>query len=159
MADKKTEKPELKLTREKKPTTPKVKKEKEEMSVSAGKIDKFLELVFNPSDEKIREVTVIDRRQGRLLPQLDILNTTWGYIIEVAAYRKDSVAYADVYERPYPIEPNLGKEFVKRTAQWQKSINGLNLTKAVDIALAEMETRVEEEDGEIGKGDAWGKDE
>lgn len=123
--------------------------------VSAGPIIKFLDLVFNASDDKIREVTVIDRRQGRLLPQQDIINTTWGYLIEVAAYRKDNEEYKRIYEREYPVEPNLGKEFIKRTAQWQKSINGLNLGKAVDIALAEMETKIEEDEEDSGATDPF----
>ena len=151
MAENKGDKPGLKLTREKKGDKPPVAKHKEDSpDVSAGPIIKFLELVFNPSDDKLREVTIIDRRQGRLLPQQDIINTLWEYVIEVATYRKDSVAYAEVYGRPYPIEPQIGALFVKRTAQWGKSINGVNLGKAVDIALAEMETRVDEDEEGYG---------
>jgi len=135
-----------------------VKKE-EPPPVSAGPILKFLEYTFNASDDKLREVTIIDRRQGQLLPQFDVINTTWENIIEVAAYRKDSDAYKVIYERPCPIEPNLGKIYVKRVAQWQKSIGGMNLKEAVNIALAEMETRVDEEnDGYGGKLDPYAGD-
>lgn len=155
MAENKIDKTGLKLIREKKEPHAKVKIKEEPPSVSAGPIIKFLELVFNASDEKLREVTIIDRRQGRLLPQQDINNALWEYVIEVATYRKDSVAYAESYERTYPIEPQLGALYVKRTAQWGKSINGVNLGKAVDIALAEMETRIEEDEEGHGVTDPF----
>lgn len=114
-------------------------------AVSAGAIDRVVDLAFNPSRDKIREVTVIDRVQGRLLPQLDIIDLMWQHIIEVAAYRQDAVEFVKAYKKSRPVPPNLIEEFTYRTAQWQKSIGGQNLKSAVDLALAETETRGEEE--------------
>lgn len=56
--------------------------------VSAGAVEKALDLAFNPTREKIREVTIIDRMQGRLLPQLDVVNTSVEYVLKIAFYRK-----------------------------------------------------------------------
>ncbi len=122
-------------------------------SVSAGPIDKVIELAFNPSREKIREVTIIDRLQGRLFPIMDMMSTLFHACIEVASYRQDKEAYRQVFKRPRPEPPNLIDELIYRSAQWQKSVAGKNLDKATDIALAETETRATEEEEPIsGRG-------
>lgn len=117
---------------------------KEPPAITAGPIDRVTDLIFNPSRDKIREVTVIDRIQGRLLPQLDIIDLMWQYIIEIATYRQDAVNYALVYGKDRPEPPNLHGEFTYRSAQWQKSVGGSNLKSGVDITLAEIETRSDE---------------
>lgn len=117
------------------------KKTAREPKITAGSIDKVVDLAFNPSRDKIREVTVIDRMQGRLLPQLDLIDLMWQYVIEVATFRYDEELYKTNYpESDYPIPPNLIEEFTYRTAQWQKSVGGKNLQSAIDLALAETET-------------------
>ncbi len=118
----------------------------EPTSVSAGPVDKVIELAFNPSREKIREVTIIDRLQGRLFPLLDMINTGRQYIIEVALYRQDKDAYFKEFKKKKPIPPNLLDEYIFRAAQWQKSVGGKNLERATDIALAETEVKGGEED-------------
>jgi len=123
-------------------------------SVSAGPVDRVIELAFNPSREKIPEVTIIDRLQGRLLPQLTLVAQMWQYVLEVAQFRQDSTRYATSNKRPVPIAPSLIAEYMYSLAQWQKSIGGKNLERATDIALAETETRGEE-DTSGGGGDAW----
>ncbi len=122
--------------------------------VSAGAIPRILDYVFNPTRDKIREVTSIDRIQGHLLPQLDIVDVMWQYVIEIALFRQDVDEYERLFERKRPIPPNLIDEFTYRTAQWQKSIQGANLRSAIDIALAETEARTGEEEG-LGNVDAW----
>ncbi len=122
--------------------------------VTAGTIDRVVDLAFNPTREKIREMTVIDRIQGRLLPQLDIIDLVWQYIIEVAIYRQNNVEYKRLYERDEPVPPSLLGEFTYRTAQWQKSIQGMNLKSGIDMALAEIETRGDEGGEGLG-ADAW----
>lgn len=123
---------------------------KEPVPVSAGAIDKIIDLAFNPSREKIREVTSVDRMQGRLLPQLDIVDLMWQHTIEIAEYRQNAVLYNKVYKRKKPSIPSLIEEFIYRTAQWQKSIQGMNLKSAVDLALAETEARMEKEGEPLG---------
>ena len=109
-------------------------------------IDKVIDLAFNPSRDKIREVTIIDRIQGRLFPLLDMINTGREFILEIALYRQDKGAYKAKYNREKPISPNLLEEYIHRTAQWQKSVAGKNLERATDIALAETEVRGADDD-------------
>lgn len=128
--------------------------EKEE-KVSAGKVDKLVDFIFNPSREKMREVTIIDRMQGRLFPLLDMVNAGRKYCMEIALFRQNSTEYkrlALLYGKPaQPTPPDLLDEFLFRTAQWQKSVAGKNLERGMDMVLAEIETRVEGDDGFGGK--------
>ncbi len=126
----------------------------ESPAVSAGAIDRIVDMVGNPSRDKIREVTSIDRVQGRLLPQLDIIDIMWQHITEIAMYRQDAEQYDRIYKRKRPIPPNLIDEFTYRTAQWQKSVSAMNLKSLMDLALAETEARAGIEE-ELRGGDAW----
>lgn len=130
------------------------KVEEEPTPVSAGAVEKALDLAFNPTREKIREVTVIDRLQGRMFPLLDVINSGQKYILEVAMYRQDREAYTKEFEKTRPTSPNWLEELMYRTAQWQKSVQGTNLTKITDIALAEVETKAGEEELPSG-ADIW----
>lgn len=132
-------------------TNPTVEVEKPE-GVSQGVVDRVIDLAFNPSREKIREVTIIDRVQGRLLPQLDLVADMWNYVKEVALFRKDANLYKEVFKKDHPVPPMLIDEFMYRTAQWQKSVQGKNLERATDIALAETEVRGDED---FDNNDAW----
>lgn len=123
-------------------------------SVSAGPVDKVIELAFNPSREKIREVTIIDRMQGRMFPQLDMINLMRRYCLEISFFRQDAREYQRFFKKIRPLSPDPVDEFLFRTAQWQKSVAGKNLERATDIALAETEIKAGEE--EVGGGaDAW----
>jgi len=116
-------------------------------SVSAGPIDKVIELAFNPTRDKIREVTIIDRMQGRLFPILDTASALFLDCIKIAAYRQSPELYESTFKeaRPAPLFDIMG-ELMYRTAQWQKSVAGKNLERATDIALAETEMRGAEDD-------------
>ena len=130
--------------------------EQEPPSVSAGPLEKVIDYAFNPSREKIREVTIIDRVQGRLFPQMDMINYMRHYCLEIAHYRQDPEAYKETFKRPKPIPPEPLDEFLFRTAQWAKSVAGKNLERATDIALAEVETKGMEGEENIGSGsDPW----
>ena len=120
------------------------------VSVSAGAIDKVIDYAFNPTREKIREMTIIDRLQARLLPQLDLISLQWQYTIEIALYRQDSNEYKKIHKKSQPTPPNLLEEYTYRVAQWQKSREGKNLDRAIDLALAETEAKAGEDD--FGKG-------
>ena len=131
--------------------------EKEE-KVSAGKVDKLVDFIFNPSREKMREVTIIDRMQGRLFPLLDMVNAGRKYCMEIALYRQNPIEYRRLalqYSKPaQPTPPDLLDEFLFRTAQWQKSVAGKNLERGMDMVLAEIETRQEEVDN-YGSADKY----
>lgn len=105
-----------------------------------------IDLAFNPTRDKIREVTVIDRMQGRLFPQLDMINYMRGYVLEIAYYREDAENYKRLYNREMPKPPEPLDEFMFRTAQWQKSVEGTNLNKITDIALAETEVSADKDE-------------
>lgn len=119
---------------------------KEPPDITQGPINRVIDLAFNPSRDKIREVTVVDRIQGRLLPQLDVIDVAWDYVIQIAVFRQDSTEYERVYKQRRPIPPNFISDFTYRTAQWQKSIMGTNLKSAIDLALAETETEAGREE-------------
>ena len=125
------------------------------LSVNAGPVGKVIELTFNPTREKIREVTVVDRMQGRLFPQLDMVNTMRKYCMEIATYRQNAGEYRKLFKKPKPVSPDALDEFLYRTAQWQKSVGGKNMDRAIDIALAETEARAGEDDYGVGGGDPW----
>ena len=116
-------------------------------AVSAGPLDKVLDYTYNASREKSREVTIISPTQGRILPVLDVINTAWEYILEVAQFRMDKEAYKALYNKDRPVLPNLVSDFMYRTSQWQKSVSGANLKSLNDLALAEMETKAEGDEG------------
>ena len=122
--------------------------------VSAGPVDKAIELAFNPTREKIREVTIIDKMQGRLLPLLDVINFMCHYCLEIAIFRQDSSEYKRLLKRDRPVPPDVLDELLYRIAQWLKSVSGKNLEKITDIALAETERKIEDEEGKMGE-DAW----
>ncbi len=123
-----------------KPEEPR-RKEPEKVLVNQGEIGKLIDLTFNSSREKMPEFTQIDRFQGRLLPMLGVIDTTWEHFIEIATYRQDADTYKNLYFKEKPVPPNLMQEYMYRLAQWQKSIGGKNLQSAVDLALAETEAR------------------
>ena len=125
-------------------------------AVSAGTIDKITDYAFNPSRDSIRSVTIVDRMQGRLFPQLDMINMGRAYIIEIATYRQDKDVYKQKFKKERPVPPDLLDEFIFRTAQWSKSIAGVNLNRMIDIVLAEKEANAGED--EFGKANDFYKD-
>lgn len=130
--------------------------EEEPTDVSAGVVGKVIDLAFNPSREKIREVTIVDRMQGRLFPLLDVVNKGQQHILEIALYRQDKKKYEEDFGKKVPVLPNFLDELMYRTAQWQKSIAGKNLERAIDIALAETEAKAaEEEEEKYGIREPW----
>lgn len=135
-----------KLRRTRVPDDGNGKKPDEPTPVSAGAVDKAIDLAFNPTRDKIREVTIIDRIQGRMFPQLDMINHMRHFVIEIAQFRQNPEKYRELYEKEMPESPDPLDEFLYRTAQWQKSVAGKNLEKITDIALAEKEAEAGEEE-------------
>jgi len=134
------------------------KEDPPEVKVSAGAIDKIVDLVGNPTRDAERGVTSITAMQAKLLPQLDIFDLMWQHYIELATYRQDVEEYEDIYKKEAPIFPNLIDEFTHRTAQWQKSIGGMNLKSMMDLALAETEARTGGDDDFSTNIDPYGRD-
>jgi len=126
--------------------------------VSAGAVEKGMDLAFNPTREKMPEVTIINPMQGRLFPILNLVDLGLQGCLEKAQYREDKEKYAVIHKKLKPVSPNYIDELLYRTAQWQKSIEGRNLTKICDIALAEVETEAGEKEGLSGGTDVWDTD-
>lgn len=124
------------------------------VAVSAGPVEKVMEYALNPSRDKVREVTVIDRLQGRYFPLLDLVNTELKYVMEVATFRQNRDEYKRIYGKNRPEMPDHFDEFLYRTAQWQKSVAGKNVQWAMDMAMAELESKAGMEDESLG-ADAW----
>ena len=127
----------------------------EETAAVSSPIDKIVDLAFNPSRDKIREVTIIDRIQGRMFPQLDMINFMRSYCLEIANYRQSPENYKALFGKSRPVPPEPLDELLYRTAQWQKSVGGRNLEKLTDIALAETETKAGEDEFGIDSADAY----
>jgi|TARA_Y100000310_G_scaffold76443_1_gene72923 hypothetical protein len=105
----------------------------EENSTTAGNIGRVIDYAFNPSKDKIREMTNISRLQAAAFPLLDVKTDGLKHCLAIAAYNVGEI-------NKIPIMPDLSDTFVHRTAQWQKSIKGSNLEKAVQLAMAEIES-------------------
>jgi len=130
-----------------------VRRMREKGAVSAGPVDRVIELAFNPSREKLREVTIIDRMQGRTFPLIDTMNSLFLDCVKIAAYREAPGRYEEAFEEEHPpVVFDIMGEYLIRSAQWQKSIAGKNLERATDIALAETEKGAEEEENQYGAG-------
>jgi len=125
-------------------------------SVSAGPVDKVIELAFNPSREKLKEVTIIDRMQGRTFPLIDTMGSLFLDCIKIAYYRQSPGDYERVFEEEHPpLVFDIMGEYLYRAAQWQKSIAGKNLERATDIALAETEKDTGDDDRYSGAGKGY----
>lgn len=119
---------------------------------------KAIDLAFNPSDEALPSFTIIDKFQGRLFPLIDLIDVIWNDVLEVAHYRQSKDEYKRLFGRPRPKQSDWLRSLLLSTARWQKSIGGTNLTKITEIALAETDTRAEDDGEGLGNLDAWGKE-
>jgi len=146
------------ISKLKRTSPPPVEPKKEDIpppvSSPAGKA---LDLGYNPTRDKEREVTVVDRYQVRLLPLIDVTNTGLQYVLEIAYYRQDADVYEELYGRVMPVPPNLMEEYIHRMVQWNKSRDGAAFNKLNELIQIEMETKAMDDEGGlrgIGKWDA-----
>ena len=129
----------------------KPKKAEEDRNLAAGDIKSLLAAVYNPPRESIRGFTIVDRIQGRLLPQLDVLSLMWDYVEDIAAYRFDWRKYEENHpDSLIPKVPNLIEEFTYKTALWQRSVGGKAMERGIDLSLAEIESGGNEEQDYYG---------
>ncbi len=122
-------------------------------SVSSPIGKSVVDLAYNPSNDKLREFTIIDSTQARLLPLLDTVNHMFQYVLEVAQYRYDPQAYRQIFAedgKEYPEQPDCIEHLIHRTAQWQKSRGGKNLEGITQLAVTEKENEAQEAGGGFG---------
>ena len=137
-------------------------------NVSLGGVDKVIDLLGNPTRDKLRETTYINRYQASLFPLLDTLNRAWDYVIAQAWYIKDVKEYKKKYPKLAeeakktrgnsiePLPPDLADELLVRISQWNRSIAGRTVEKMSDLALAQIESQMQE-DNYAANADNWGE--
>ena len=119
--------------------------------VSAGPVDRLVDVMVNPVADKLLEFTDLDHNQVTLIPQLAIIDKVWEYCYEIAVFRQDSVVYKQRYKQEHPVLSNLMRDFVFKLAQCRRSLGGKTLKSLVDLVLADLETRNNEEGASIGR--------
>lgn len=121
--------------------------------VSAGAVDRIVDVLINPTPEKILEFTDFDRNQVTLIPQLGIIDNVWEYYVELATFRENEATYKVKYEKSYPVIGNMMKRFVFLLAQCRRSLGGKTQKALEDLALADLESRaMEDKEGFGGLG-------
>jgi len=114
--------------------------------ITEGPVDKIVEVLVNPSPEKMLEVTDLDRNQVSLIPQVLVTEDLWDYMEQVVMFRSDKTYYEKIYSRKYPETPDTSGRFVQLLARCRRSLNGKTQKALEDLALADLETRHDNED-------------
>ncbi len=137
-------------------------------NVSLGGVDKVIDLLGNPTRDKLRETTYINRYQASLFPLLDTLNRAWDYVIAQSWYIANKAEYKKRYpelaaaakkvrgKSEEPLPPDLADELLVRISQWNRSIAGRTVEKMSDLALAQIESQMQD-DNYADKADSWGE--
>lgn len=121
-------------------------------AVSLGPVDKIVDVLINPTPDKILEFTDFDRNQVSLIPQVLVVDDMWNYIEQVLQYRSDKDYYEERYEKKMPETPATARKFVLLVAQCRRSLGGKTQKALEDLALADLETKARDEGFGFGDG-------
>lgn len=121
--------------------------------VSLGPAGAIVDALINTSPEKLLELTDFDRNQVTLVPLVVVIDDMWDYVEHVLAWRTDSVHYSKLHLRKYPKAPDTSGKFVHVLAQCRRSLGGKMKKALEDMALAELETRSNDDIGGGGGHD------
>ena len=121
--------------------------------VSLGPAGAIVDALINTSPEKLLELTDFDRNQVSLVPQVVVIDDMWDYIEQVLSYRTDSVHYGKTYKHKLPEVPDTSGRFVHVLAQCRRSLGGKMKKALEDMALAELETKANDDIGGVGGHD------
>ena len=121
--------------------------------VSLGPAGAIVDALINTAPEKLLELTDFDRNQVSLVPQVVVIDDMWDYVEQVLSYRMDSEHYNKVHKRKYPEAPDTSGKFVHVLAQCRRSLGGKMKKALEDMALAELETRANDDMGGVGGHD------
>ena len=121
--------------------------------VSLGPAGAIVDALINTAPEKLLELTDFDRNQVALVPQVVVIDDMWDYVEQVMEYRTDKDHYFKTFERRYPKIPDTSGRFVHVLAQTRRSLGGKMKKALEDMALAELETRANDEMGGVGGHD------
>ena len=119
--------------------------------VSLGPAGAIVDALINTSPEKLLELTDFDRNQVALVPQVVVIDDMWDYMEQVAAYRVDKEHYFRTFKKRLPEIPATSRKFVHVLAQTRRSLGGKMKKALEDMALAELETRSNDDMG-VGGG-------
>jgi len=121
--------------------------------VSLGPAGAIVDALINTSPEKLLELTDFDRNQVSLVPQVVVMDDMWDYIEQVLSYRTDNVHYSKTYKHKLPEVPDTSGRFVHVLAQCRRSLGGKMKKALEDMALAELETKANDDIGGVGGHD------
>lgn len=121
--------------------------------VSLGPAGAIVDALINTSPEKLLELTDFDRNQVSLVPQVVVIDDMWDYIEQLMAYRQDKEHYFKTSKRRFPEVPSTSRKFVHVLAQTRRSLGGKMKKALEDMALAELETRSNDDMGGVGGHD------
>ena len=121
--------------------------------VSLGPAGAIVDALINTAPEKLLELTDFDRNQVSLVPQVVVIDDMWDYIEQILYYRMDKEHYNKAYKRKFPETPDTSGKFVHVLAQCRRSLGGKMKKALEDMALAELETRANDDMGGVGGHD------
>lgn len=123
----------------------------DEHKVSLGPVGAIVDALINTAPEKLLELTDLDRNQVTLIPQVVVIDDMWDYLEQAMLYREDSNLYFKMYNRRTPETPDTTGRYINLLAQCRRSLGGKTQKALEDLALADLETRANE-DGLGGVG-------
>jgi len=130
--------------------------------VSLGPAGAIVDALLNTSPEHILELTDFDRNQVTLVPQVIVIDDMWKYLEQLLSYRADkqvldcrtgTVMLENALNRKHPEIPDTSGKFVQVLAQTRRSLGGKMKKALEDMALAELETRSNDDMGGVGGHD------
>ena len=120
--------------------------------VSLGPVGAIVDALINTAPEKMLELTDLDRNQVSLIPQVVVIDDIWDYLEQIALYRSDKNYYAAVYNKKYPETPDTARKYVTVLARCRRSLGGKTQKALEDLALADLETRANDNDYGVDDG-------
>jgi hypothetical protein len=120
--------------------------------ISEGPVDKITEVLVNPTPEMLLSITDLDRNQVSLIPQIIALEDLWDYLEQVTVLRSDRDQYEKLYHNKYPETPDTSGKYITVLARCRRSLGAKTQKAFEDLALADLETR----NNEDGTGESLG---
>jgi hypothetical protein len=125
--------------------------------ITEGPVDKITEVLVNPTPEMLLSITDFDRNQVSLIPQIVAIEDLWDYLEKVAIFRSDRDQYEKLYRNKYPETPDTAGQYITVLARCRRSLGAKTQKAFEDLALADLETRNNEDStGEsLGSGSGF----
>ena len=115
--------------------------------VSLGPAGAVVDALLNTTPEKMLEFTDLDLNQVTLIPQVLVTDDMWDYLEQIALFRSNRTLFDATYKIKLPKTPNTASKFVLILAQCRRSLGGKTQKALEDLALADLETRNNNDEG------------